>query len=275
MRCRANPATPHHTPGRPFLKKCLDSARRSWSVPFVPAAPTPAAPSSLPDPQQDRPVASAQAPSRAGRFLGALRKLIDYGKELAASLQQRVSPFPENLAIVTRNFGTADIGLILAYITRALLRAAALEDRLVSRGDRPDDAPARARAASERQPHPARPPAEQCDKDAGPRVVRMPTPEKIAAQIRRRPAGAVLADICYDLGISTNHPLWQELRSVINANGGDFPRLMIAIFRRERTAMARGRTGVCSPALAPPALVQPALPAPCAPLAPASGAGPP
>ncbi|HVC59306.1 MAG TPA: hypothetical protein VND19_02935 [Acetobacteraceae bacterium] len=243
------------------------------------AAPNAAAPPDLPDPQPDRPAAGTPAPSRTGRLLGVLRKLIDYGKQLAASLQQHASP--ANLAVVTRNFGTADIGLILAYITRALLRAAALEARLVSRGDRPDEAPARASTASERRrPRPGRPPAEQSDKDADPRVVRMPTPEKIAAQIRRRPAGAVLADICLDLGITTSHPLLQELRAVINANGGDFTALLLAIFRRDRKAMAGGRTGVWSstpaqPALAPPALAPPPWPAPCAPLAPASGAGPP
>jgi hypothetical protein len=244
-------------------------------VAFVSATPTTTGPSSLPDPQQDRPVTDAQAPSRAGRLLGVLRKLIDYGKGLAASLQQRASPSPEHLVIVTRNFGTADIGLILAYITRALLRAAALEARLVSRGDRPDAAPACAGAASERRPRRTRPPAEQCDKDVDPRVVHLPTPEKIAAQIRRRRAGAVLADICYDLGISTNHPLWRDLRSVINENGGDFTALMIRIFRRDGKAMAGGRTGVWAPAPAQSALSPPALPAPCAPLVLVSGTRPP
>ncbi len=242
------------------------------------AAPNTAAPPDLPDPQPDRPAAGTPAPSRTGRLRCVLRKLIDYGKELAASLQQHVSP--TNLAVVTRNFGTADIGLILACITRALLRAAALEAWLVSRGDRPDDAPARARASSERQPRAGQPPAERRDGDADPRVVRMPTPEKIAAQIRRRPAGAVLADICLDLGIAPSHPLWQELRSVINENGGNFTGLLIAIFRRDRKAIAGRRADAGSPALAPPAIAPsaiapPAWPAPCAPLARASGAGPP
>jgi hypothetical protein len=216
-------------------------------------------------------------------MLNVLRKLIDYGREIATSLQQRVSPCPcsYHLVTVARNFGTADFGLILASITRALLRAAALEAWLVSRGDRPDEATVPARAPSEPQPRsPTSPPAERCDKDPAPRVVRMPTPQNIAAQLRRRPAGAVLADICFDLGITTRHPLLQQLRSVIKENGGDFTRLLLAIFRRERKAMAQGRTGVWSPTFAPTAPVQsdltpPAWPAPHAPLAAASGADPP
>jgi hypothetical protein len=121
------------------------------------AAPTPAALPHLPDPPPDRPVPSAQKPSRAGRLLNVLRKLIGYGKEVAAALQKRVSPCPcsYHLVTVTRNFGTADIGLILASITRALLRATALEARLVSRGDRPDDAPVTARARRRQTPTPS------------------------------------------------------------------------------------------------------------------------
>ena len=45
---------------------------------------------------------------------------------------------------------------------------------------------------------------------AEPRIVRLPTPAEITAdQVRRRPIGAVLADICRDLGITTDHPLWR------------------------------------------------------------------
>jgi hypothetical protein len=250
----------------------------------VRTSPAPAGLPDLPDPQLDRADTGTPAPNRAGRLLGFLRKVIGYGKELAASLQQRAAPCPEHVVRVMRDFGTADIGLILASITRALLRAAALEARVASRGDQPDDVPAPARAIPERLPRPTprhtRLPAGQSDTDADPRIVRMPTPEKIAAQIRRRPAGAVLADICFDLGIGTNHPLWPELRSVINENGGNAVALMLRIFRRERKAMEHGRTGVWADDPVPLFLTPfpPAPPAwlvPNAPSAAASGAGPP
>ena len=84
-----------------------------------------------PDPHQDRPATGADAPNRTGRLLGLVRALIDYGRQLVTTLQQRTSA--TNLADVTRNFGTIDIALILARITRGLHRAAALEAKLTNR----------------------------------------------------------------------------------------------------------------------------------------------
>ena len=67
---------------------------------------------------------------------------------------------------------------------------------------------------------------------AEPRIVRLPTPAEIADQVRRRPIGAVLADICRDLGITTDHPLWRELPLAIIANGGNLASLTKDIFKR-------------------------------------------
>jgi hypothetical protein len=39
----------------------------------------------------------------------------------------------------------------------------------------------------------------------------MPTAEQIAAEVRRRPIGAVIADICRDLRILPSHPLWRDI----------------------------------------------------------------
>jgi hypothetical protein len=59
---------------------------------------------------------------------------MDYGRQLATTLQQRTAA--TNLTDITRHFGTIDIGEILARITCGLLRAAALETR-PSGGRRP------------------------------------------------------------------------------------------------------------------------------------------
>ena len=64
--------------------------------------------------------ASDPKPSRASGLLGLVRQLIDYGRQLAATL--RSNPHP---------FGASDIALILARITRGLLRAEALEARII------------------------------------------------------------------------------------------------------------------------------------------------
>ena len=118
------------------------------------APPTAAGPPN-PDPHQDRPAAGADAPSRTGRLLTLVRTLIDYGRHLAATLQQHTSA--TDLAEVTQHFGTIDIGEILARITRGLLRAAALEARLISRPVREPAAPATLTTPSPRQPRAAQP----------------------------------------------------------------------------------------------------------------------
>ena len=60
----------------------------------------------------------------------------------------------------------------------------------------------------------------------------MPTPEQIAAEIRRRPIGEVFADICRDLGIVPAHPLWTELARTIMREGGRYAALIIDILKR-------------------------------------------
>ena len=195
--------------------------------------PTAAAPTDRPDPHQDRPAQDRPAQDRvaggtdASRYtwhlIGLVRRLIDYGKQLAGALQQR-SP-ATNLAEASRGFGTIDIALILAHITRGLLRAVALEARLIDRAGRQPAAPqpaqgsALANAPSQRRPRAAQPAAQPAD-EADSRLVHLPTPADIAADIRRRSVGAVLADICRDLGILPSHPLWQELSQAVIGNGG-------------------------------------------------------
>jgi len=68
--------------------------------------------------------------------------------------------------------------------------------------------------------------------------------------VRRRPIGAVIADICRDLGIIPTHPLWQELSVAIIWHGGSFNRLFKDIFDRVLPNTARGRS-VATPAVLP------------------------
>jgi hypothetical protein len=81
----------------------------------------------------------------------------------------------------------------------------------------------------------------------------LPTPEQIAAQVRRRPIGAVIADICRDLGIMPNHPLWRELSEVIICHGGNLARLVKDIITQAtRTISQRWGAGMPSVLPAPP-----------------------
>lgn len=186
--------------------------------------------SSAATPQPTRPTtppAAPDRPSRAAHLLDLVHRLIDYAKDLAATFQQH--GVTTGLADYARNFGTADIALILARITSGLLRAQALEARLVRGAGRLDAEPRPKLPASPRTPR-AAPAARPAGDDPG--LVRLPTPEWIAAEVRGRPIGAVIADICRDLGIMPNHPLWRELSLVIIRHGGNLATLFKDICRR-------------------------------------------
>lgn len=169
-----------------------------------------------------QPGPTADRPSRFAPLLSLVRKLIDYGKQLAASLQQ---PAPTaDMDEVASTFGSYDFGQIIAAITRGLHRAAALEAKLARLDARPAPEPKPAAVPSPRQPRATASPT--------PRAALPLTPEQIAAQVRRRPIGAVLADICRDFGILPRHPLWRELASAIIEYDGSLARLFRDISRR-------------------------------------------
>ena len=156
-------------------------------------------------------------PSRSGRLLSLVRRLIDYGRQLAATLRQRA--VPSDTTDLVCKFGTDHLPLILARIAQGLLRAGLLEAKIVSTAARLDVEP---------QPKPAPSPREpQQPTDAASLLANLPTPDQIAAMVRRQPIGAVLADICRDLGIPASHPLWRELHLAINQYGGNWLRLVM------------------------------------------------
>ena len=135
--------------------------------------------------------------SRAGRLLDLVRKLIDYGKEIAGTLRERAST---GLGFDAFRFGTRDLTLILARITRGLHLATALEERVLQNAARLDAEPAASPAPSRHRPRAAQPAARRAP-EADTLLAHLPTPEQIAAEVRRRPIGAVIAEICHDLGI--------------------------------------------------------------------------
>jgi hypothetical protein len=175
--------------------------------------------------------AETDNPIRTGRLLSLVRKLIDYGKQLAASLHHHSET--TNLRPVMRAFGTRDIARILARITCGLLRAQALADKVhhnAARLDAPPQ-PNPQPTASTRSPSAPRPPrVRQLGPDHAP--LSLPTPDQIAAKVRCQSIGAVITDICRDLGIMPSHPLWRELQALIEEYRGNFPRLVLEILDR-------------------------------------------
>ena len=218
---------------------------------FMPAAPA------IPDPttQPNHDPAAADEASRVGRLLALVRRLIDYGKELAASLQ-RHHPATDPTACL-RRFGTSDIALIIARITRGLRRARALEARVLSNAVRLEAGPKPRGAPSPRSPRPARPAVQHTDV-TDPDLAHLPTPEQIEAWVRRRPIGAVIADICRDLRILPSHPLWRQLSREITRHGGSLAALLSDIMNRPFLPLAQ--SWPAAPALSAPSSPSP-LPA--------------
>ncbi len=177
-------------------------------------------------------------PERIGQVLSLVRTLIAYGQNLADTLRQHTAD-PHVLpcfAFVATIFGTGDFALILARIARGLLRAAALEARLSRRAACGQDLkPTAIRLPSQRKPSAAKPaaPAE------APCLARLPTPEEILAKDRRRPIGAVLVEICLDLGIvpgQMNRATWDELCLALIEYGGNLATLALPNQRKRRSA---------------------------------------
>lgn len=170
--------------------------------------------------------------SRTAHLLGLVQSLIAFGKSLLETLQ--ADPNPNVRSGIAHRFGTRNVALIIARITRGLLMAGVLNDRLVHNArelDRPRSSPGpTAIKTPPAQPRPQRVRAQEPD-DAE-LLARLPTAEEIAAQIRHRPIGRVLEDICRDLGILPSDKLWQDVLLPIIANGGDSGRLLEHVAKR-------------------------------------------
>jgi hypothetical protein len=194
------------------------------------------------------------------RLIGLVRKLIDYGKDLATAVRER--GLTDRPAGASARFGSRDIALILSRIATALLRAEALEARLVLSAARPDPKPRSPHAPSQRAPRTAPQKAEPAA-PPDPCLARLPTPEQIAAEIRRRPVGAVLVDICRDLGIMADHPLWRELNLAIIVHGGGLGAFFRDMFQRAFATWRELTSALAAPlASSPPLSLEPACTGP-------------
>jgi len=174
-------------------------------------------------------------PPRVGSVLGLVRTFIAYGSNLADTLAQHAAN-PRLLlwfAFVARIFATTDVAQIRARISRGLLRAAALEKRLCRRAARGQELKTDpTRLSRARKPGAAKPATRPDHSAASPTLAGEPALEQILAQDRRRPIGAVLVDICRDLGIvlgQLDYATGKELHRAVILYGGSLDRL---VFRR-------------------------------------------
>lgn len=232
----------------------------------APSTPRQAGPVPLPDPPNAGGAPSAP-PTRTAGLLALVRSLIAVGKAL---IETALRPADSDAqSALSHRFGTFNLALIIARITRGLRLAEALEARLQRNASSLDKAwssppaaqPAPMAAATPKPRQPRTPPARtnQQDDDAA-LLDRMPSAKAIAALVRHRPIGHVLDDICRDLGIDCTHPLWRQIMDAIILTGGSLRRHLDGIRTRVDRVMS------LSSAMPPPLPSGPGL---------AAGTGPP
>ena len=200
-----------------------------------------------PDPPKDRP--GKPLPQNIADLLTVLHILVGYGAHLAETLERRAAA--RTFSAIAQFFGTARVPAIRARLARGLLRCMALERVLLARAARGRDlvfykprAP-RTRAAQVPGAQAANiaatnPPRHTSgprpDPDAVPDPDALPTLEQLEAEIRRRPIGRAIADICADLGVSPSlceRTMWLALFEAIMWYHGNLPKLMKTFRRRE------------------------------------------
>ena len=203
------------------MSAATDTADRPQDPPSRDTAARDRSPPATPRPDTARDARPTRDP---GGLIALVRALTTFGRGLLVTLRSRNQSAPPFDAAC--RFGTLNLALILARLTRGIMIAQALEARLLRR--RPRIAPPAPRPipATPAPARPRRPRARQPD-EAAELLGRLPTAEEIAARIRRRAIGAVFVDICRDLGIDTQHPLWRDISQAITRNGGNMVKLLL------------------------------------------------
>ena len=199
--------------------------------------PSPSVSPPHPAPSQGRPEPGVQGNAgtapRISRLINLLRWIITYGQELAATLQQGTDP--HRFATLAYHFQTTDLAAILARIARGLMLAGALHAKLAQQQAAGRDVtPSPLRLSATRSPRdpksPAKPKVRRTNIIDLP-LDRLPLAEAIAEELRRRPIGAILVDICRDLCVRPGdlpRECWDELAQAIIAYDGNMATLMFS-----------------------------------------------
>ncbi len=210
------------------------------------------APNSLadasPDPPQDHPATTL--PNNIEVLLHAARILLGYGRHMIDTIRHRATA--PNFSAIAACFSTANLSTILAHLNRGLLRAAALERVLLARAATGHDIdfverririPEPQPASIDPQPEPAAAMRRRAARPASwndPELF-MPTLQDLERQIRRRPVGRTILDICLDLAVVPgfcHSQFWNELFDLMTYFGGSIGKLMREKSRR-REAYAK------------------------------------
>jgi hypothetical protein len=194
-------------------------------------------------------------PHNISVFLHAVGILLEYGRHLIDTVRQRATA--PNFNAIAACFGTDNLSIILAHLNRGILRATALERVLLARAATGHDIDVIERhtwttlepgldPAEDTQPEPPAPtpvPARRRTptppRPAGwndPELF-MPTMEELERQVRRRPVGRTIIDICLDLAVVPgfcHSAFWSELSDLMTWFSGSVTKLAQEKTRRRK-----------------------------------------
>jgi len=198
-------------------------------------------------------------PERIANVLCILAILAEYGRHLFDTIENRACR--SGFSTIAQFFGTARISVILAHLSRGIMRAAALERMLRERARRgrdlvvltrrddtvrapkPPAPPPTASAAAEPSDAAPQPqPAARCsERRAGAEEPltpdNLPSMRQIEAEVRRSPIGRTLVAICLDFGLAPllcTAAFGNDLFSLFRWYGGSFGKYFDAMRKREQ-----------------------------------------
>ena len=225
---------PHLT----FSNNYVSQSNVTLTAPTTPE-PTPTVP------PKDRPGA---IPERLAAVLHLVRILLTHGRRLAeTAADQAHTP---QFATIAAVFGTYNLAFIVLRVQRGILRAIALERYLLARAARGRDiaivpprnrTPASPDAIPQETPHPAQAKTPTYGRRLHPNHpanFHIPTLQELEAQIRRRPIGRTIADICTDLAVIPGFctgQLWAGLFDTLQSYGGSLTAMYETRGHREQT----------------------------------------
>jgi hypothetical protein len=181
-----------------------------------------------PTPDLDRAAIRRAVPAGIAQVLYVLRFLIDYACHVAAFAEE--CAMQGDIRPVAVPFGKGiTIEALIIRVASGLKRALALREMLQQRAETGCDIEPVQRGASGPSGR-SRPDGE--DRDKPPETERLPSAAEIAAELERKPIGAVVADICHDIGIvpsDLTREQWDALQAVISTYGGSQAKLWPAM----------------------------------------------
>jgi len=170
-------------------------------------------------------------PPGIAQVLYVLRFLVSYAAHIA--MQAEACAVKGDLGPVSIPFCKGiQFDALIIRVCRGLRRALALQEMLQQRAAAGTDIEPVARR---QHAHSGGSSKRGQDRDKPPLPERLPSAEEIAAELQRRPIGAIVADICHDIGITPGDLTprqWNALKAVIITYGGSLLKLFPAMKHR-------------------------------------------